>query len=201
MDEKRREQLSRLLSLMLRHKPERFYLDMDLQGYASKEDVLEGVRQKFDDATEEEIRDIVEGPEKRRFELTDGRIRARYGHSFAIDLGLETAEPPEFLYYATVPAQVQAIATGGIRPGDRQHVHLSLTSEIAADVARSRTDTPVVFCIKAIEAAQAGIEFYDRHPVMLTRGIPAEFVEPMQDGSSGSASLYGRRKRSTFPRK
>ena len=93
MDEKRREQLSRLLSLMLRHKPERFYLDMDLQGYASKEDVLEGVRQKFDDATEEEILDIVEGPEKRRFELTDERIRARYGHSFAIDLGLETAEP------------------------------------------------------------------------------------------------------------
>jgi RNA:NAD 2'-phosphotransferase (TPT1/KptA family) len=59
----------------------------------------------------------------------------------------------------------------------------------------------VVFCIKAIEAAQAGIEFYDRHPVMLTRGIPAEFIEPMQDSSSGSASLYGRRKRSAFPRK
>ena len=57
MDEKRREQLSRLLSLMLRHKPERFYLDMDLQGYASKEDVLEGVRQKFDDATDVMCRD------------------------------------------------------------------------------------------------------------------------------------------------
>ncbi len=201
MDEKRREQISRLLSLMLRHKPERFYLDLDLQGYASVEEVLEGLRQKVDDVTEEEVLEIVDGPEKRRFELKDGRIRARYGHSFPIDLGVETAEPPEFLYFATVPDQVRAIATGGIRPGDRQYVHLSMTSEIAAEVARNRTDTPVVFCIKAREAAQAGIEFYDRQPVMLTRGIPAEFIEPVQDGSPGMPSLYGRKKRLTLPRK
>jgi putative RNA 2'-phosphotransferase len=201
MDEKRREQISRLLSLMLRHKPERFYLDLDIQGYGPVEEVIEGLRQKVDDVTEEEVIEIVDGPEKRRFELKDGRIRARYGHSFPIDLGLETTEPPEFLYFATVPDQVRAIATGGIRPGDRQYVHLSMTSEIATQVARNRTETPVVFCIKAREAAQAGIEFYDRQPVMLTRGIPAEFIEPEQYGSPGMPSLYGRKKKLAFPRK
>lgn len=201
MDEKRREGLSRLLSLMLRHKPERFYLDMDIQGYAPVEEILEGLQQKFDDVTEEEVVDIVEGTEKRRFELKDGKIRARYGHSFPIDLGLETVEPPEFLYYATVPGQVRAIATGGIRPHDRQYVHLSLTSEIAAQVASNRTETPVVFCVKAQEAARSGVEFYDRQPVMLTREIPAEFVELVQDGSAGTPSLYGRKKRSAFPRR
>ena len=199
MDENRRERLSRLLSLILRHKPEMFGLELDSRGYASLEELVQATQQKFDDVTEDEILHIVDGPEKRRFEMQDGRIRARYGHSFPIDLGLDPIAPPEFLYYATVPAQVRSITQGGLYPGDRQYVHLSLTSEIASDVASRRTDTPVVFIIKAKQAAAAGVEFYDRTPVVLTKGVPADFIEIMQTGTSTSP-LYGRRKRLKTPR-
>lgn len=200
MDEKRRERLSKLLSLMLRHKPEMFDLELDSRGYASLEAIVKAARQKFNDVTDEEILDIVNGPEKRRFEMQDGLIRARYGHSFPIDLGLDPIDPPEFLYYATVPGQVRAITQGGLQPFDRQFVHLSLTSDIASDVASRRTETPVTFKIKAREAAAAGIAFYDRTPVILTEGVPGHFIEILNESDSSLSPLYGRRKRLKSPR-
>jgi putative RNA 2'-phosphotransferase len=200
MDENRREGLSRLLSLMLRHKPERFELILDDQGYADLSELVDATRQKYSDVTEDEILEIVEGAEKRRFERTDHRVRARYGHSFPIDLGLEPVIPPDYLYYAAMPVQIRAITGEGLRPGDRQHVHLSITSEAAVEVAKNRTETPVLFRIHAREAAESGIEFYDRTPVFLTRAIPPTFIEMVQDGSHTSLALYGRRKKRTSPR-
>jgi putative RNA 2'-phosphotransferase len=200
MDEKRRERISKLLSLMLRHKPEQFQLDLDAQGYALLDDVVEAARQKFEDVTREEILEVIDGQEKRRFEIRNDRVRARYGHSFPIDLGLDPIAPPEFLYFATVPAQVRVIVADGLKPGDRQYVHLSLSVEVASEVAKNRTETPVVFRISAQEAAKTGIAFYDRTPVFLAREIPPQFIEMVQGAAAGPSSLYGRRKRLMAPR-
>ena len=199
MDERQRERLSRLLSLVLRHKPDQFGLELDAHGYAALEDLIEALAHKYPDVQEEEVLQIVDGTEKRRFELVDGRIRARYGHSFPIDLGLDPIDPPESLYHATVPAQVATITAEGMFTADLHFVHLSLDSEIAMDVARNHTDTPALFRIRAKEAAGAGVAFYDRSPVILTSGVPAEFIEMVQE-SGTNLSMYGRSKRSTSPR-
>lgn len=195
MDEQRRERLSKLLSLLLRHKPYLYDIKLDAQGYAALADIVEAAQQKFDRVTEEEILYIVNESEKRRFEMKNGRVRARYGHSFPIDLGLDPVDPPEYLYYATAPEQMRDILTNGLRPAERQYVHLSLTGEIASDVAKRRTDKPVVFRIHAKKAAGAGVVFYDRAPVVLTTGVPCEFIEVEPSSSSAVGVLYGRRKR------
>ena len=164
MDERQRERLSRLLSLVLRHKPDQFGLELDAHGYAALEDLIEALAHKYPDVQEEEVLQIVDGTEKRRFELVDGRIRARYGHSFPIDLGLDPIDPPESLYHATVPTQVATITTEGLHPADRQFVHLSLDSEIAMDVARNHTDTPALFSGDTLFNAGAGNCHGGGHP-------------------------------------
>ncbi|MBM3263137.1 MAG: RNA 2'-phosphotransferase [candidate division Zixibacteria bacterium] len=200
MNEIKREGLSRLLSLMLRHKPERFEIELDAQGYAALEDVVDAAQEKYADVTREEIFEVVEGGDKRRFETNGDRIRARYGHSFPIDLGLPPMVPPEYLYYATAPDQAGFIIANGLSPGDRQFVHLSMDKEIAAAVAGSRTRTHVMFRVLARQASETGISFYDRTPVYLTHGVPPRFIEIDQEATVGRFALYGRRKRLKMPR-
>ncbi|MBI4552608.1 MAG: RNA 2'-phosphotransferase [Candidatus Latescibacteria bacterium] len=200
MDEHTRQTLSKLLSLMLRHKPEMFGLRLDPQGFASLTDVVAAARQKLPDVTEDQVRDIVEDAEKKRFEITGDRIRARYGHSFPIDLGLAPIDPPEFLYYATTPTQAPHITADGLRPLDRQYVHLSLTPDIAAEVAKNRTETPVVFRVLARKAAAAGVQFFDRTPVILTTLVPPEFLEVVEASKQAVNAFYGRRRRLKTPR-
>ena len=200
METKRRERLSKLLSLILRHKPDRFSIKLDEKGYAFIDDVVEGGKAKFDDLERNEIMEIATGSEKRRFEIEGEKIRARYGHSFSIDLGLAPPTPPEFLYYASLPAQAHQIISDGLKPSGRQYVHLSLSEETATQVARSQTETPVVLCIKAQDASEAGIIFYDRSPVFLTTEVPTEFINVLKEAPP-LPPTYGRRKRKALSRR
>lgn len=74
--------LSKFLSLILRHQPERFGLRLDEEGWASLPEVLEILRglPNFRWATRADVMELVEkgsGDGKRRFEVVGERIRAR----------------------------------------------------------------------------------------------------------------------------
>lgn len=74
--------LSKFLSLILRHQPERFGLRLDEEGWASLREVLEILRglPNFRWATRADVLELVEkgsGDGKRRFEVIGERIRAR----------------------------------------------------------------------------------------------------------------------------
>ena len=60
---------------------------------------------------------MVTESEKKRFELRDDTVRATYGHSFPVDLGLEPVEPPAELYYGTARDLAQSILHKGLEPG------------------------------------------------------------------------------------
>jgi putative RNA 2'-phosphotransferase len=92
------ERISRFLSFLLRHQPREYPLSFDRQGFVAWGDVVYLARERFADVTEEEVRRVVEESDKQRFELKEGKVRATYGHSFPVDLGLEAAEPPAKLY-------------------------------------------------------------------------------------------------------
>jgi putative RNA 2'-phosphotransferase len=68
---------------------------------------------------------VVIGSDKQPIELKDGKIRATYGHSFPVDLGLEPVQPPPQLYNGTARDLAQSILRVGLKPRDRQYVHLS----------------------------------------------------------------------------
>ena len=74
------------MAFALRHDPAHFGLDLDEEGWTNLADLLAAIRlDRYEwaliDATF--LKATIEGME--RFEITDGRIRATYGHS--IELG------------------------------------------------------------------------------------------------------------------
>lgn len=165
--------LSKLLSLMLRHRPQEFDLEVDTQGFAQLDAVVAALKKKDDEIGVAEVESIVDDPEKKRFEIVDGKIRARYGHSFRVDLGLNAAEPPEALYKGVSPRDLDDTLSTGLKPFDRQYVHLSYDADVAARLGRGGN---AVVRIDALSAHEAGVAFFDCGPTMLTELIPPEFL-------------------------
>jgi putative RNA 2'-phosphotransferase len=174
------ERISRFLSYLLRHRPREYPLIFDRRGFVSWSEVLDLVQKRFCDATEEEIRAVVTESEKKRFELHDDKVRATYGHSFPVDLELEPAEPPAELYFGTARDLAHSILRAGLKPRDRQYVHLSASLEEAQAVGSRRDPTPAVIVVDARAARQAGVAFYCSGPLFLTENVPPRFLSLKQ---------------------
>ncbi|HDD25300.1 MAG TPA: RNA 2'-phosphotransferase [Chloroflexi bacterium] len=184
--------LSKFLSLILRHQPERFALEIDTEGWASLPEVMEILHglPNFRWATRADVMAIVEGTigdGQRRFEVDvdDQRIRARYGHSLSHPIRYAPCTPPPLLYHGTSPAALAHIQREGLKPMRRQYVHLSATPAAAARVGARHTasgEPPVILRIQAAKAHAAGVQFFQAgDDVYLTTYIPPQFVELERD--------------------
>lgn len=170
------EKLIRFMSLLLRHRPGDFGLKVDEQGYADLGELIQVLEENFKGFALEDLEEILRG-EKERFEVFGPRIRARYGHSFTLDLRASKKEPPEVLYHGTHPSLREKILTEGLQPLDRSHVHLSLTPEDALTFGRRHAKRPLLFKVFAKKAHRAQVDFYDMGSVFLSGPIPPEFLE------------------------
>jgi putative RNA 2'-phosphotransferase len=202
--ETRLVKLSKFLALILRHQPERFGLPLDEEGWASLPEVMEILRglPNFRWATRADVLAVVErgtgetsarsaetlsrdaqaeglaAAGKRRFQIEGNRIRARYGHSLARPIRYEPCAPPPRLYHATSPDGLASIRREGLRPMERQYVHLSPDPETALHVGARHADRPVVLTVRAAQAHAAGVEFYQADDaVYLAKHIAVEFLE------------------------
>jgi putative RNA 2'-phosphotransferase len=136
------ERISRFLTYLLRHRPAEYPIAFDRHGFAPWAEVVDTVRGRFREVTEEEMCAVVIGSDKQRFELKDSRVRATYGHSFPVDLGIEPVEPPPQLYFGTARDLGQSILRIGLRPRGRQYVHLSSSVNEAIAVGKRRDSAP-----------------------------------------------------------
>ncbi len=168
--------VSKLLSLMLRHRPEEFGIEVDGYGYADFDAVLSALKKQDEDIEAGDVEALVYEAEKKRFEIVEGRIRARYGHSFAMELGIDPVEPPETLYKGSSVAEVDEILKSGLKPVDRQYVHLSFEAGVAQRLAGHRQEPGAVIQVEARHAAADGIQFFDCGPTILAREIPPDFL-------------------------
>lgn len=170
------ERVSRFLSFLLRHRPRDYPLEFDRQGYVPWEDLIAMVQDRFPEITAEGIRAMIEGSDKKRFELKEGKVRAAYGHSFPVDLGLESVEPPSPLYHGTARDLAQTIMHEGLKPRGRQYVHLSASVEEAVAVGKRRDPSPTVLVVDSGAAHASGILFYSSGPLFLAKEIPPKFL-------------------------
>jgi putative RNA 2'-phosphotransferase len=178
MDRKRRIKLSKFLSLILRHKPEAVGLVLDDGGWAEVDQLIATCGRAGRPLTREALEQIVREGEKTRFALSeDGRrIRANYGHSIAVDLGLEPQIPPEHLFHGTATSNLGSITARGIGPGGRCFVHLSADELTAVSVGR-RHGTPIVLRVRARQMHQIGFTFYHSESgIWLTEHVPREYI-------------------------
>lgn len=172
--------ISKLLSLVLRHRPQVVGLELDPQGWVEVDALLDAIarsgRPALDRAT---LLRVVADNDKQRFALSaDGRrIRASQGHSLRqIDLGLPPRRPPELLLAGTARRFLASIRAGGLLPRSRNHVHLTDNEPTAVAVGRRHGD-PVVLRVLAGRMQEQGHAFYlSDNGVWLTASVPPEFL-------------------------
>jgi len=170
--------LSKLLSLMLRHEPEKFALVLDAEGFTPLEEVVRAARATFGWVTEADITKVVNTiePDKRRFSIVDGEIRANYGHSLAARVVHTVAEPPELLCHGTHEAAAPVVLREGLAPMRRQYVHLTDNADLAARVG-ARRGKPVLLEVAARAAHRDGIKFYRANQSFwLADAVPAKYL-------------------------
>jgi len=208
-----RRKISRLLSLMLRHRPDEFGLEIDECGFVPMDQVVQAVKERYEEVEEEDIIQLLNQPDQHRFELTERGIRALYGHSFFVEMDGEPMTPPDLLYMGTTASAIHRFRVEGIGPGDRFYVHLSLSRQTAEERSRE-PGHPVVVEILAREANAAGVAFYERGEVVLTHQVPPGFIgqvyglqenekKPEENGwkmPPRNEITYGRKPRKAAPR-
>ena len=180
MTAENQKQLSKLLSLILRHQPEKFGLALGKDGELPLDNLLAALREQrqWQGVTEAEIRTVVETSDKQRFEIIGDTIRARYGHSVRQPVAYPPVEPPAHLYHGTSPHSLPAIRAQGLRPMRRQYVHLSTESEQARAVGRRHHPRPVILTIRAFEAWSAEVRFYcPEARLYLADQVPPQFID------------------------
>jgi putative RNA 2'-phosphotransferase len=85
--------------------------------------------------------------------------------------------PPAILYHGTTPQAAVSIRTQGLKPMQRQYVHLSADVETAILTGRRRTNRPVILKIAALEAHRHGIAFYQGNDqVWLADFVPPQYI-------------------------
>ena len=173
--------LSKTISHALRHAPWLYELELDEEGWTPVADLLAGLRRHrraWENLTEEDLRAMMARPGKKRFEIREGKIRALYGHSIDMKIRKEPATPPGRLYHGTAPKTAATILREGLKPMNRQYVHLSADQETAQEVGRRKAQNPIILTVRAAEAHAAGISFYHGNEmVWLADHVPPEFIE------------------------
>ncbi len=165
--------ISKMIALILRHKPETIGITLDEHGWANVDELLKGVGIYMDT-----LELIVNTDDKQRYSFNEDKtlIRANQGHSVPVDVELEEVKPPEFLWHGTGEKYARSICAEGLIPKSRLYVHLSLGKETAIDVGK-RHGKPVLFRIPALKMYENGYKFYlSKNGVWLTKRVPAEYL-------------------------
>jgi len=170
-----RVKVSKFVSFLLRHDP--MGLVMDEEGFVDLDELVSKVKERFPGVDVGFLRRLVEESDRTRFEIVGDRIRALYGHSFPVYLRLEEDRRVEWLYHGTTSEAEDVILEKGLQPMKRLWVHLSPTINIAIQVGKRRTSSPVVLVVDCVETRKAGLKFYKASDqVYLCKFVPAKYI-------------------------
>ncbi|WP_269750804.1 RNA 2'-phosphotransferase [Mesorhizobium comanense] len=174
-------QLSKFMSLVLRHAPEQAELVLDENGWADFDALCKSLHTKFGASTADVLRIVEENP-KKRFALEGNRIRAVQGHSIDVDLGLQPTAPPDVLFHGTKDEFLASILREGLTRQSRQHVHLSKDVETALIVTRRRKGKDVILQVDSAAMASDGAMFFlSDNGVWLTNHVPPRYLRRINE--------------------
>lgn len=170
--------IGKYICLILRHKPEIIGIELDKNGWANIDELINGLKKKYPDFNREKLEYIVNTDNKQRYSLSDdkSKIRARQGHSIDVDVELKELTPPELLYHGTAERFLESIMKEGLVPKSRLYVHLSKDVETAEKVGK-RHGKPAVLKIETGKMAEDGFKFYlSENGVWLTKAVPPKYL-------------------------
>ncbi|MFX1391113.1 MAG: RNA 2'-phosphotransferase [Promethearchaeota archaeon] len=175
--------VSKFLSYILRHNPEKFGIVLDSEGFADLYSILGVLNEKYKDLgiTKETLEELIRQSDKKRFEIITDKIRAYYGHSFDEKIVMkETNSLPPNLYHGTNLKAYEKIKYDGLKKIGRQYVHLSDTIESAISVGKRRTKNPIIIVINTNIAQKEGIKFFKSGDMYLVEYIPPKYISKLK---------------------
>lgn len=171
--------ISKFLSLVLRHEPQRPGLELDEAGWTPVDELLRKAAAGGRPISRDVLDEVVATSDMKRFAFSeDGQsIRANQGHSIEVDLGLPAVTPSDVLFHGTASRFSETIMRSGLERRARHHVHLTQDRQTAVSVGQ-RYGAPVVLRIDTRRMAELGHEFRcSANGVWLVDGVPAEFLQ------------------------
>ncbi|SEM19144.1 putative RNA 2'-phosphotransferase [Butyrivibrio sp. ob235] len=174
-------EVSKFISLILRHKPETIGISLDEHGWANVDELIAGIS-KTSPINMEILEEIIATDNKQRYSFNEDHtlIRANQGHSIHVDVELKKVTPPDTLYHGSAEKYEKSIDEQGLIPKSRLYVHLSKDYETAVNVGK-RHGKPVIYKVKSGVMDKDGIEFFlSENGVWLTKAVPAKYLEKMK---------------------
>jgi putative RNA 2'-phosphotransferase len=172
--------ISKYLSFILRHRPDKVGLELDSKGFADLDAVLKILNERFRNyvITESMLKEINQQSDKKRFQIVKSKIRAFYGHSIDDKIVMdEITDLPSILYHGTNLKAFNAIKSKGLIKKKRQYVHLSDNIDTAILVGKRTSINPIIVKIDTTLAREGGVRFYKSSDVYLADYIPPKYIE------------------------
>lgn len=177
------EEISRSLSHALRHNPDALGITLDTQGWVDLSAIADALRQQggeWSHLLPTDLEGVVTRSTKARHEISDGRIRACYGHSLPEVISHVPTNPPALLYHGTGRQQWELIRVQGLRPMKRQYVHLAPDVPTARAVGLRKDRNPVILQIDTTKALEEGSVFFASKEVWLAAPISPNAISELQ---------------------
>lgn len=179
--------ISKFLSFVLRHHPEKFGIQLEIDGFTDLELILGILNEKYQrlgntKITKETIEEIILKSDKKRFEIKGNQIRAFYGHS--IDSKIKMMEPkslPLKLYHGTNLKAYNKIKIEGLTKKSRQYVHLADNIDTAVLVGKRKVNNPIILIIDVKSAQKEGTIFYKSGDMFLADHILPKFISTLKE--------------------
>ncbi len=172
--------LSRTVAHALRHEPWLYELELDAAGWTSVDALLTALARdpRWRGVTRATLDTMIQRAPKQRYELVEDRIRALYGHSVPGRIQRTPGIPPVHLFHGTAAMSVEVIRAEGLRPMQRQYVHLSVDRSTAHTVGRRKSADVAVLLIEARAAHDEGTPFWvGNGKVWLAKHVPPRYVQ------------------------
>lgn len=171
--------ISRFMSLVLRHNPQKIGITLDSAGWVNINEFLAACNAHGHALTHDELEFVVRHNDKQRFAFSeDGScVRASQGHSVEVELEYQPTAPPAILYHGTASRFLASIKANGLVRGKRHHVHLSADARTAENVG-NRRGKAIVLEVLSGQMHEDGYEFFlSANGVWLTDAVPANFLK------------------------
>lgn len=164
----------KFLSLVLRHRPEAIGIELDANGWANVDELV-----NTGNWTKELLEEIVRTNNKQRHEFNENKtkIRARQGHSIDVDVELKEICPPPYLYHGTSEAAIDSIFKTGIEKRGRLHVHLTGSIKAARKSGSRWRGKPNVIEVRTLDMHNDGYKFFvSNNDVFLVEHVPTKYI-------------------------
>ena len=177
---KRLIDVSKIISYALRHRPDEFGLSLDKEGWVDFEVFCRALASYKHPVyvDKETIEKIIAESDKKRFELTDGKIRATYGHSIDAKKKKKKSIPPNILFHGTSHKAYDLIRKEGLKPMNRQYVHLSVDAATARKVGSRHDRNPVILAINSSKMYSDGFKFFHstNDGTWMCESVPSSYI-------------------------